>query len=172
MQRVENQLLLTKFRVRKNELSRDMLQSNLQLEPISPPLLEYSLIDAATNEYWLFHGTSVTKAMSIAERGYDKRIAYCDCFYGIGCYLTSDLCIALQCPSGAKETCILMGRVLLGRAFYTSDVLYQNRIRTTRDLWNYLRDDLAGSPAIPATRFDHREQPGDEWAPAWTANAS
>jgi hypothetical protein len=93
------------------------LLTDKPVEPASPPLD----LDQA-NECLLWHGTTPDAAAIICEQGFDERVCALYGLFGAGVYFAEHSSKADQyCTAGADGLyTVLLSRVALGDAFYTS----------------------------------------------------
>ena len=94
----------------------------------SLPSLELS---TDLNELLLFHGTDHKTALTIAQHGFDERVADLKGLYGAGSYFADASCKSNQYASRSStpqgEHVLLLCRVLMGWAFPTTSQHKQER---------------------------------------------
>ncbi len=74
-------------------------------------------MSADINEFYLFHGTSLKKAMLICKNGFDPAAATLYCLYGVGSYFAINSCKSHQYSSkngNCSNVVMLVCRVALG----------------------------------------------------------
>ena len=77
-------------------------------------------LDQEINELFLFHGTSTDKTgRTIAEEGFDVRVADLKGMYGAGSYFADCSCKSNQYTGSGKIRTFLICRVLMGCPFFT-----------------------------------------------------
>jgi hypothetical protein len=109
------------------------------------PCLPSVELSAELNELFLFHGTSHATAMTIAQHGFDERVAALKGLYGAGSYFADSSCKANQYAAkhatAQGQHVLLLCRVLMGWAFATSSQHGDERRPPT-------------NPAVPNRPFD------------------
>ena len=81
------------------------------------------VLDAGTNEFWLWHGTKPPTADILATSGFDERVASLGGLYGAGSYFADALCKSNQYATETNargEHCVLYCRVTVGCAYRTA----------------------------------------------------
>jgi hypothetical protein len=82
------------------------------------------VIDAQANELWLWHGTRPETAQTLAEWGFDERVANLQGLYGAGSYFADSASKSHQYSRRHKDAqghhCMLYCRVAMGSPFLTN----------------------------------------------------
>jgi hypothetical protein len=94
-------------------------------------LTDLRIIDPDTNEFFLWHGTKPALAKTLAQEGFDERVANLGGLYGAGSYFADAACKSNQYADETNaqgERCMLYCRVTMGEAFKT-DTLHTNARR-------------------------------------------
>ncbi|CAE8634427.1 unnamed protein product [Polarella glacialis] len=119
VERLENPMLWQRYCVARERMASSGLAS-----PINPPVrLENPVIDSSCNEYWLWHGTRHHNVEAILKEGLDEHLSLLDGLYGAGIYFSDEACKALQYSDANGPRYLLLCRVLLGRPYYTRNIL-------------------------------------------------
>lgn len=81
------------------------------------------------NERLAFHGTSSAHVESIAQEGFDERLADEGGLYGMGIYFAEESCKSFQYCKRAQndEHCIMVVRLILGRAYIAQGPMQRQR---------------------------------------------
>eukprot|EP01006_Ploeotia_vitrea_P014245 TRINITY_DN38186_c0_g1_i1.p1 TRINITY_DN38186_c0_g1~~TRINITY_DN38186_c0_g1_i1.p1 ORF type:complete len:714 (-),score=26.85 TRINITY_DN38186_c0_g1_i1:202-2343(-) len=167
IERVENITVWEAYQQRKLTMRRSHALLHQQdpqtkLRAIWPPMKTESKDTTRpyTNEYWAFHGTSHEKLQLILSGGFDDRVAASTGLYGTGCYFSDQSCKALQySPQHEQHRYLLLCRVLLGHAFYTTRECtgWKRPPALTQD-GTHLYDSLVANPNYANNgRQKHRE---------------
>ena len=111
------------------EFRKELVRKELEGRQVAPVTSSFSAcgwahLDAAVNEVFLLHGTRPENIDSIANFGFDERLAREKGLYGQGVYFTDQSCKAFQ-YSGAKESagCFVITRLILGEPHYAKGPL-------------------------------------------------
>ena len=73
------------------------------------------------NEFYMFHGTSLKKAMSICQNGFNPKVAARNCLYGKGSYFAINSCKSHQYSSqNPSNLVMLVCRVAMGSSYPTT----------------------------------------------------
>jgi hypothetical protein len=127
VERAENILLWRKY-----QLCRDQLKENFAAHRIpslstatnwQPAIPSKQEMSAVINEFYLFHGTSSTRARYICQHGFDERVAALSGLYGAGSYFAINSCKSHQYSSQNKDSSnfvMLVCRVVMGSPHCTS----------------------------------------------------
>jgi len=97
-----------------------------KLEPGIQPIIRGHLpwiqqfLDNDVNEVIAFHGTMPDKVNTIAEDGFDERLADSSGLYGMGTYFAEQSCKSFQYAGAGTERCILLVRLILGQPHRTA----------------------------------------------------
>ena len=139
--RIENRGLWNKYSQCTRRMKCDLAEHGIEvaaLVPTSPSplhrLQQLHQLDEALNERYLFHGTTLDRALQIAQQGFDFRLSKPG-YYGQGTYFTSHSCKAHGYTSSTKGTnarTMLLCRVAVGDPFYAqkvSEELHRPEIR-------------------------------------------
>ena len=90
---------------------------NKTKQPDNPP---FPALDQDINELFLFHGTPTgDTGRTIAEEGFDERVASLGGLYGAGSYFTDCSCKSNQYTGSATSRTFLICKVLMGWPFCT-----------------------------------------------------
>jgi hypothetical protein len=125
VERIENEPLWQMYQ-EKREYLRKMLPTHkfreLSTATAWQPALETKDMSKDINEFYLFHGTSLAMARTIAEHGFDHRVAQMGGLYGAGSYFASNACKSHQYAASHKDAAefvMLVCRVTMGSPFCT-----------------------------------------------------
>jgi hypothetical protein len=136
--RVENELLWRQYQTKKEVLKLEYqayMQPATTLPSLRPktkqPSLPSAELSTDLNELFLFHGTDHDSALTIAQYGFDERVANLRGLYGAGSYFADASCKANQyakrSATAQGEHVLLLCRVLMGWAFPTKTQHKQQR---------------------------------------------
>jgi len=141
IERLENPVLWRRYC-----LARESVASRGLAPAIEPPVRqEHPIIDAACNEFWLWHGTRRDKLDAILREGLDEHVSQLTGLYGAGVYFSDEACKVLQYTDEGDRRCLLYCRVTLGRPYYTQNTL--KSLRTLKKLPEmFQRGELSRKP--------------------------
>ena len=95
--RNENPTLWKTYVRRKADIPERHRGHNTSVTPLNPGIVGgHECLDAPTNEWYLFHGTSEDVAEIIAQNGFDERLANMGGLYGAGVYFAEEACKSHQ----------------------------------------------------------------------------
>ena len=125
--RIENWNFWRKYSNHIRTMKRDFAAHAIKVTALDvpPPLQELQQLhhlDEVLNECYLFHGTTLAKAVHIAQQGFDFRLSNPG-YYGHGTYFASQACRSHQYTSNndALRT-MLLCRVAVGNPCYAQKV--------------------------------------------------
>lgn len=126
VERIENMALWKQYVHRKREIVDFHRAHGIKAAPIKPdvPALLSDVdgtIDPNLNEVYLFHGTTEEVAQIVAQYGFDPRVASLQGLYGGAVYHACEACKAAQYCKDRGVKVMLISRVILGDAYFTTE---------------------------------------------------
>jgi hypothetical protein len=101
--------------------------------PNQPDDPGFPKLDQEINEVFLFHGTPTAETgRTIAEQGFDERVANLGGLYGAGSYFADSLCKSNQYTGSNMSRTFLICRVLMGWPFCTNTTHNDSKRPTRR----------------------------------------
>ena len=129
VERVENMTLWKNYQRERQALRERLSQHRARLQKLKdvPAVARLvngeRVLDAGTNEFWLWHGTKPPLADILATSGFDERVASLGGLYGAGSYFADAMCKSNQYATETNaggEHCMLYCRVTVGCAYRTA----------------------------------------------------
>ena len=151
VERVENLPLWKQYWHKKHEMVDTHHANNVHVKPLNPPAVPLDraagkgkggpggvldvdmLLEPGLNEVYLFHGTTREVADIITHHGFDERVGNLSGLYGAGVYFANQSCKAAQYAKDSGVKTLIVARVTLGDAYYTTGHLTQYRRPPERD---------------------------------------
>ncbi|EFC41845.1 predicted protein [Naegleria gruberi] len=137
--RIENSTLFTSFKSRMNQLIsyQDSINSlQVQTENISKTSKTFEWmktigLNSNMNEKYLWHGTKPEFVNTIAEHGFDERVANLNGLFGAGIYFAEYCSKSDQycTPDHSNEFTLLLCRVVMGRQIHFTKQVMNNQRR-------------------------------------------
>ena len=129
VERVENESLWQMYQTKRKVLQKTLAQYSSSMRRLrdrvawQPDACGTAELVDDVNEFYLFHGTSSTKAAIIAEHGLDERVANLRGLYGAGSYFACNACKSHQYAAANKDSAdlvMLVCRVSMGIPYCTA----------------------------------------------------
>jgi len=131
VERIENESLWQMYQAKKESLRKFLSAQGSSMRKLSgvtqwQPELTNAGMSPETNEFFLFHGTSLSQAEIISQQGFDARVASLTGLYGAGSYFAINACKSHQYsvskkPAGSSDYIMLVCRVSMGMPYCTSE---------------------------------------------------